>query len=58
MGSLAQASASGNRLPSGVALGYIRVIAFRIGIIVSGLDGVRLAAVIVAVILIVTQPEG
>jgi hypothetical protein len=39
-------------------LGYIRVIAFRIGIIVSGLDGERLAVVIVAVIQIVSQPEG
>jgi len=39
-------------------LGYIRVIAFRIGIIVSGLDGVRRAVVIVAIIRIVSQPEG
>src|SRR5262249_51743573 len=48
------ASASGNRLPSGVALRYIRGIAFRIGIIVSGLDGVRRAVVIVAIIRIVS----
>ena len=45
-GSARVASASRNRLPSGIALCDIRVIAFRIGTIVPGLRGRRLAVVV------------
>jgi hypothetical protein len=49
----AASSASRNRLPSGIALGYIRVIACGIGTIVPGLAGERLVVVIIAVIRVV-----
>jgi hypothetical protein len=41
-------------LPIGIALIYIRIIACRIGTIIPGLGGVRLAIIIIAVIRIVT----
>src|SRR5712671_6589138 len=46
-------SAGWNRLPAGVALRYIRVIACRIGAIVPGLAGVRLAVAVIVVIRII-----
>jgi hypothetical protein len=39
-------SAGWNRLPGGIALGYIWIIVCRIGAIVPGLTGVRLAVVV------------
>src|SRR5438067_6936043 len=46
-------SAGWNRLPAGVALRYVRVIACRIGAIVPGLAGVRLAVAVIVVIRII-----
>jgi hypothetical protein len=50
---IAQRSVGWNRLPAGVALRYIGVIACWIGAIVPGLTGVRLAVVVVTVVVIV-----
>ena len=50
-------SAGWDRLPAGVALRYIGVIARRIGAIVPGLAGVRLAVVVVAIIRIRAPPR-
>jgi hypothetical protein len=44
------ASVSRDRLPAGVALGYVGIIACRIGAIVPGLTGVSRAVVVIAVI--------
>src|SRR3954452_5571312 len=49
------ASAGRNRLPAGAALGYVRVIACRIGAVIPGLGGVGLA-IVVAVVWIITPP--
>src|SRR5689334_6657017 len=49
-GSAGDGSAGWNRLPAGVALRYVRVIACRIGAIVPGLAGVRLAVAVIVVI--------
>src|SRR5438067_4310804 len=46
-------SAGWNRLPAGVALRYVRVIACRIGAIVPGLAGIRLAVAVIVVIRII-----
>ena len=50
-------SAGWDRLPAGVALRYIWVIARRIGAIVPGLAGVRLAVVVIAIIRIRAPPR-
>src|SRR5436190_2170358 len=46
-------SADWNRLPAGVALRYVRVIACRIGAIVPGFAGVRLAVAVIVVIRVI-----
>ena len=50
-------SAGWDRLPAGIALRYIRVIACRIGAVVPGLAGVRLAVVVVVIIRIRAPPR-
>jgi hypothetical protein len=48
--SVAQASASRNRLPAGVALRHIRIVACRIPTVIPGLRGVGLAVAIIAIV--------
>src|SRR5437763_7794249 len=54
-GSAGDGSAGWNRLPAGVALRYVRVIACRIGAIVPGVAGVRLAVAVIVVIRIIAS---
>ena len=53
-----QRSTSRNRLPAGIALRHIRVIAGRIGAIIPRLRGVGLAVVIIAIVWRVIPPIG
>ena len=50
-----RASAGRNRLPAGAALGYVRVIACRIGAVIPGLGRVGLA-IVVAVVWVIAPP--
>jgi hypothetical protein len=51
-------SAGRNRLPAGIALRHIRVIARRIGAVIPDLGGVGLAVVIIAIVWRVIPPIG
>ena len=54
---LDQASTTWNRLPAGIALPHIGVIACRIGAVIPGLGGVRLAIVVIVVVRIIAPPR-
>jgi len=49
-------STSRNRLPAGVALRHIRVIAGRIGTVVPSLRGVGLAVIVISIVRIIAPP--